>query len=309
MDLDFLRQLSLYAIIGSAIILIIIEKIIPYDKNHKFFREGWFTDFFFYTIVQNYVLSILIFSYIIEYLRIYTGIAEYQLLSDWPIWLQFTFFLFTHDAYIYFFHRFQHRNKFFWRLHEAHHSPPAVDWLAGSRSHALEIIINQTIEFAPIILLGAAPEVVIYKGLIDAVWGMYIHSNIDVRSGKLQYIINGPEMHRWHHALDVEGIDKNFATKFAFWDFIFKTDYLPDFKPQKYGLPYKEYPISSEDTPLLQRLWDDTVSYVMQHVYSFRKFRPKSEEYMPLESLPKHPSTNLENINAHATQVQSPELQ
>ena len=52
-------------------------------------------------------------------------------------------------------------------------------------------------------LLGAAPEVALIKGTIDAVWGMYIHSNIDVRAGVLQYVLNGPEMHRWHHAIEI----------------------------------------------------------------------------------------------------------
>ena len=36
-----------------------------------------------------------------------------------------------------------------WRMHEAHHATADVDWLSGARSHALEILINQTIEFAP----------------------------------------------------------------------------------------------------------------------------------------------------------------
>ena len=35
--------------------------------------------------------------------------------------------------------------------------------------------------------------------MISAVWGMYIHSNINVNTGRLQKFINGPEMHRWHH--------------------------------------------------------------------------------------------------------------
>jgi len=68
---------------------------------------------------------------------------------------RFLFFLVTHDLYIYLFHRLQHASKILWRTHEAHHSGKEVDFLAGSRSNALEIIINQTIEFAPIIILGA----------------------------------------------------------------------------------------------------------------------------------------------------------
>ena len=50
----------------------------------------------------------------------------------------------------------------------------------------MEILINQTIELAPIVLLGASPEVVLIKLTLDSIWGMYIHANIDVRSGQLQ---------------------------------------------------------------------------------------------------------------------------
>jgi sterol desaturase/sphingolipid hydroxylase (fatty acid hydroxylase superfamily) len=151
-------------------------------------------------------------------------------------------------------HRWQHSNKWLWRIHEAHHSPKKVDWLSGSRSHALEILINQTVEFAPIVLLGAPVEVISYKGVISAVWGMYIHSNIDVRTGWLQKIINGPEMHRWHHSTG-KGRNRNFATKLAIWDWIFGTAYLPPSKPDEYGL--KTY---------------FPKNYFTQTLYAFRKF-------------------------------------
>jgi hypothetical protein len=128
-----------------------------------------------------------------------------------------------------------------WRIHEAHHATRQVDWLSGARSHALEILINQTIELAPIVLLGAAPEVALIKVTIDAVWGMYIHANIDVRSGRLQWVLNGPEMHRWHHAIEIrDGV--NFATKLAWWDRLFASAYLPPEKPSGYGIvePFPE---------------------------------------------------------------------
>jgi sterol desaturase/sphingolipid hydroxylase (fatty acid hydroxylase superfamily) len=35
--------------------------------------------------------------------------------------------------------RLQHRSPLLWRIHEAHHSVEDIDWVAGSRSHALEI--------------------------------------------------------------------------------------------------------------------------------------------------------------------------
>jgi sterol desaturase/sphingolipid hydroxylase (fatty acid hydroxylase superfamily) len=141
--------------------------------------------------------------------------ALFHVLKDWPRWAQILLFLVTHDFYIYCFHRMQHRFPVLWRLHEAHHSVENVDWLAGSRSHALEILINQTIEFAPIVLLGAPPEMAPIKATLDAIWGMYIHSNINVREGALQYVINGPEAHRWHHSVAFTGYGFNYSTKLA----------------------------------------------------------------------------------------------
>src|SRR5262249_49895226 len=161
-----------------------------------------------------------------HFLDVRTGWSHQGLVSGWAVWLQVLFFLLTHDLYIYLFHRLQHRSRLLWRIHEAHHSVPEVDWLSGIRSHSLEILINQTIEFAPIVLVGAAPEVAVIKGTVSAIWGMFIHSNLDIRLGVLQYVINGPEMHRWHHADQPEAYGTNFATKFAFWDWLFGTAYF-----------------------------------------------------------------------------------
>ncbi len=243
----------------AVVLLLVLERKMPYRKGLPFFREGLFVDLFWYTLVQSYFLQILIFGFIIAPLAAHFG-TRFNLVSSWPVAAQVGFFVITHDFYIYWFHRFQHNSAFFWRTHEAHHSGKHVDWLAGSRSHIVEIIINQTIEFAPIILLGANPIVVPIKALIDAVWGMYIHANIDVKSGKLQYVINGPEMHLWHHADHEEVYYANFSTKFAFWDWMFGTAFLPkDRKPERWGLPYA-YP----------------KDYFSQHAFSVVRFDEKA---------------------------------
>ena len=184
--------------------------------------------------MQSYLLGIVI-THFSAWLDGVTGLSRLHLVSAWPVWVQVVFFVFTHDLYIYLFHRLQHHSPLLWRIHEAHHATTDVDWMSGARSHALEILINQTIEFAPIVLLGAAPEVTLIKLTLDSMWGMYIHANIDVRTGRLQRIINGPEMHRWHHAIEIrDGV--NFATKFAFWDWMFGTAYRPAHKPSGFGI-------------------------------------------------------------------------
>ena len=256
MSLGEIQIFTAVAIVVGSAIIITLERLFPYTKGQKFFREGFFNDFVLYTLVQSYILGLIISS-IIGWLDQTTNISQYQIMARYPIWAQLLFFLVIHDFYIYWFHRWQHNNKYLWRIHEAHHSVKDVDWLAGSRSHALEILINQTVEFAPIVLLGASPEIAVMKGAIDALWGMYIHSNIDVHSGKLQYIINGPEMHRWHHAdLESDAYNHNFATKLAIWDWIFGTQYLPkEKKPRAYGLSYLNFP----------------KNYISQFFFAFRK--------------------------------------
>lgn len=238
----------------SVVVFVILEKKFPYRPGLKIFREGFWVDLVWYTLIQSYFLKILIFDYIITPIDNHYDLSSLRLVYNWPIAVQLLFFLVTHDFYIYWFHRWQHHSKLLWRTHEAHHSNKEVDWLAGTRSHSIEILINQTIEFAPIVLLGANPIIVPIKALIDAVWGMYIHSNINVKTGKLQYIINGPEMHQWHHADQREVFYSNYSTKFAIWDWLFGTAYLPNKKPERFGL-YYDYP----------------KDYFLQHVFAVKK--------------------------------------
>ena len=230
--------ISLLVIMGTAVFFMIMERWFPYTEGIPLFRVGFFTDFFWYTIVQSYLLGLLIFGFI-DWVDAHSGFHRITLIRDLPLWVQVVVFFLVHDFYIYWFHRWQHKNPYLWRTHEAHHSVRDVDWLAGSRSHAVEIMINQTIEFAPIVLLGS-PEVAVIKGTMDSVWGMYIHSNLDVRTGLFQRVINGPEMHRWHHATDVT--DVNFGTKLAVWDWMFGTAYLPAHKPAGFGLVGEVFP-------------------------------------------------------------------
>ncbi|MFP4369087.1 MAG: sterol desaturase family protein [Bacteroidota bacterium] len=255
-----LEVITTIAIVFAAALMILLERLYPYNKGQKIFREGFWNDLILYSIVQSYLLGLIIF-WLLEWVDNVSGISRLQILSAWPVWLQVVFFVVTHDFYIYWMHRFQHKYKSLWRIHEAHHSTKDVDWLSGARSHSLEIMINQTIEFAPIILLGAAPEVALYKGIISAVWGMYIHSNIKVpykNKFLITHLINGPHMHRWHHRLDYDKGTHNFGTKLAVWDWLFGTALLPESEEEKcesYGLHDEKYP----------------KDYINQHIYAFRK--------------------------------------
>ena len=167
-----IEYISLIIICSWAVILTILERFFPLEKGQKIFRNGFWMDFFWYTLVQSFLLGVLI-AFIIRSIDSSTNLSRLKIIYDWPIFYQVLLFFVTHDLWQYWFHRLQHTNKYFWRTHEAAHATPEVDWLVGSRSHSLEIIIAQTIEFAPIVLLGARPEIAIIKATMDSIWGMY----------------------------------------------------------------------------------------------------------------------------------------
>jgi len=250
--------LASLATVGGALIIIALERIRPYDRQ-RFWRAGLARDLLGYALFQSAVLSLVIGG-LVRALDAVTGASRHGVVSAWPFAAQLALFVVSHDFYIYWFHRAQHRFPLLWRIHEAHHSAREIDWLAGSRSHALEIVINQTVEVSAMVLLGASTDVVLWKGVISIVWGMWIHANIDVRTGWLQYVINGPEVHRWHHAIDYEPPGKNFGTKLAFWDYLFRTADRPSRKPRGYGL--------AEPFPR---------GFFAQQAYAFRAFRRASQ--------------------------------
>lgn len=252
MELSLATICSLVVLLSGGL-LVLLERLFPYNPGQPLFRSGFVVDLGLYAIVQSYVLGLVIFG-LIDWVDMHSGLRRFTLVRSQSLGMQMLVFLLVHDFYIYWFHRWQHKSPVLWRIHEAHHSTTEVDWLSGSRSHSLEILINQTVEFLPIVVF-ASPEVAVMKGAMDAVWGMYIHSNINVRSGWLQRLINGPEMHRWHHADDARSHNRNFSTKLAVWDWMFGTAYLPKAeKPGKYGL-------------------DDHFpkGYIRQHLYAFRR--------------------------------------
>jgi sterol desaturase/sphingolipid hydroxylase (fatty acid hydroxylase superfamily) len=240
-------------IVGWALLLWVLERRFPYGRQ-RFLREGFWTDLVGYTLVQGYAMGLVI-ALLIRWMDEVSGLSRLGLVSSWPLWVQVAFFTLTHDLYIYWFHRWQHASPVLWRLHEAHHSNTNIHWLAGLRSHSLEILVNQTVEFAPLVLLGAPPEVLLIKGMVSAVWGLWIHANVNARTGRLQWVLNGPEAHRWHHATDPDAYNLNFATKLALWDRFFGTAFLPrDRKPAGYGLTDVAFP----------------QGYLRQHFFAFR---------------------------------------
>ena len=139
------------------------------------------------------------------------------------------------DICIYWGHRLSHKYDFLWRFHKVHHTAERLDWLAAYREHPLDNIYTRVIENLPALVLGFPMETIAGFVLFRGLWGLFIHSNVNITLGPLAYIIGSPRLHHWHHDKHRhEGC--NFANLSPLMDLMFGTYYDPGKEPEEYGI-------------------------------------------------------------------------
>ena len=206
-------------------------------REERIFRMGWQTDLkhFFASHAGVQLLSFVTIIPV-QVLFAWTVKLDFQkYVAAQPVWLQFFEMLFVADMFSYWVHRAFHTFPALWKFHAIHHSSLHMDWLAGSRSHLVDTIVNRFFGFVPIFILGfSAPALYAYL-LFVSFHAVYIHANVNHRWPYLRWIFATPEFHHWHHTSDEEGIDKNFAVFLSFIDVIFGTAHMPGHWPKRYG--------------------------------------------------------------------------
>jgi sterol desaturase/sphingolipid hydroxylase (fatty acid hydroxylase superfamily) len=136
-------------------------------------------------------------------------------------------------------HILLHRVSFLWEIHRVHHAITELDWLGNWRFHWSEPLLYGLFSAPPLLLLLAAGlregPLLAYFAL-ETVMGYWNHANLRVRLGPLRYVLNGPHMHAWHHALVQHGErGGNFGVVLSAWDWLFGTAHLPEEEPAAFG--------------------------------------------------------------------------
>ena len=226
-------------LLGSAIVFLLIEKVRPLRKEQPVFRVGWqndLTHFFFNHLVVGFVL--LVTNRVVHgTLGWAQNEAIQSVVGALPFVLAVLVVVLVADLVQYWLHRAYHEVGFLWRFHSVHHSAEAMDWLAGSRQHILELILTRIAVLAPIFVLGFSQRVIDAYVIIVGFQAVFNHCNVDVRLGPLRYVLVTPNFHHWHHSRDTEAIDKNYAAHFAFLDYLFGTAVTADrIWPSRYGV-------------------------------------------------------------------------
>lgn len=228
-----------------AIIFIPIEMVWPKNTEQLRFHEEWKTDLVYFIVSHLFIqfFSVIVTSTVTKLFGGFGLEGLHAWIQSLPFILALFLALFAADFFQYWAHRFFHSYAYFWRFHSIHHSTKNMDWLAGSRTHFVDIFVTRCAAFIPLYVLGFSPLVFNIYILFMAIHAVLIHSNTRINFGLLKYIFATPQYHHWHHCEDPKYYGKNFSTIFTFIDRIFGTYYLPkDVWPEGTGVHEGSYP-------------------------------------------------------------------
>ena len=213
-----------------------LEMVFPWRKEQAIFRKDFWLDGF-YMFFNFFIFSIVISGFYKVLQIVFTDIGiTYKSWavfnpSDWPTALQLIVFFVVLDFVQWFTHTLLHKYPFFWKFHKVHHSVKEMGFAAHLRYHWMENILYKPLKtFGVMILFGFEPQQAFIVHFVAIIIGHFNHSNIKITYGPLKYLINNPVMHLYHHAQELpEGkYGVNFGISLSIWDYIFKTNYIPE---------------------------------------------------------------------------------
>jgi len=216
-----------------------LERLCALRSEQPLFRHEWREDLFYFLVSSLLVqiLTVLSFAPVQSLLTLapMTGLRGW--VGTWPFVIQFVVVMFLTDFVQYWVHRAFHRIPWLWKFHAVHHSAQQMDWIAGARMHFLEIIALRGVTVIPMIALGFSSGVVNAYIFTVYLYSTFIHANVGWRFPVVEKLLVTPRFHHWHHGIEDQAINVNFAIHFPLLDRLFGTHYLPGQKwPGGYGV-------------------------------------------------------------------------
>ena len=226
-------------VLFTGVLFIPIERIFPKWPEQPVFREEWREDLFYY-LVSSMLVQVLTFLTFVPAKSILT-FAPLTGMRTWvgglPFLVQFAAIMFLTDLVQYWVHRAFHRLPWLWKFHAVHHSARNMDWMAGARMHFLEILALRSTTVIPMFVLGFSSAAMNSYIFLVYLYSTFVHANLNWRFPVIEKFLVTPRFHHWHHGLEAEAIDVNFAVHFPLLDRLFGTYHLPEERwPTGYGV-------------------------------------------------------------------------
>lgn len=214
----------------------LLEIAFPWRKEQAIFRRDFWLDAFY--MYFNFFIFAIVISGFYELLGVLfgdIGITAKSLsvlsLSALPMWAQLLIFFIVLDFVQWFTHVLLHKYSFLWKFHKVHHSVKEMGFAAHLRYHWMENIFYKPLKVLGVMLLGGfEPEQAYIVHFVAISIGHLNHSNVKITWGPLKYLFNNPVMHLYHHSyvLPKGSYGVNFGISLSLWDYIFKTNYIPE---------------------------------------------------------------------------------
>jgi len=236
-------SLSLAAV---ALVFVIAERKFPLHPQ-KTLRKSWLMDvgyFYLGSIVPAFVL-LLVMQLITALLSPLGPMPWHAWVADLSAPVAFVASALLSEVAYYWAHRLTHQVPLLWRFHAVHHSAPHLDWLVNTRAHPLDLSFVRAFIFVWLYVTGFSQRdpgsvAVAHSAFVVwmTVWSYFIHANIRLNLGWLEYVVTSPHFHHWHHVKgDPALVDKNYASTMPWLDMLFGSFYLPKNEwPKQYGI-------------------------------------------------------------------------
>jgi sterol desaturase/sphingolipid hydroxylase (fatty acid hydroxylase superfamily) len=240
-------QIATYlSVIVGAVMVAGLEWTNPYRQQWWAEKQEWVQDAIFMALIQGVfpkLVAVAVLFSLSQVLHAQDLIVKGWWPTQWPVPFQMLFMMILADGMRYWLHRWAHEWEPLWRFHAVHHSPHKLYWLNVGRFHPIDKGLQLCLDTLPFLFLGVGEEVLGLYVVCYAINGFFQHCNIDLRLGFLNYLISGPELHRWHHSMVKQESNHNYGNNFIIWDRMFGTWYWPEERDvQELGLGNREYP-------------------------------------------------------------------
>lgn len=192
--------------------------------------------------VLNVLFTGLLFGTAVEFMSQWSQEHNWGLLHQLPlgtIWKTILAVVLL-DAWMYCWHRLNHRIPLFWRFHRMHHSDPHMDVSTATRFHWGELAFSTLFRLLLIPLLGLESWQIILYGLLVYFSTQFHHANISLGrlDSLLRWLFVTPDMHKIHHSRLHQEFNSNYSTVFSCWDRLARTYQMrPHLETIDFGLP------------------------------------------------------------------------
>ncbi|WP_251834810.1 sterol desaturase family protein [Serpens gallinarum] len=137
----------------------------------------------------------------------------------------------------YVFHRASHRIRWFWAAHVVHHSSEQMNITTSSRQSLFYGFSGNWLFYLPLVMLGFAPEWVLFMLSVDLAYQYFIHTQAIGRLPRpIEWLFNTPSHHRAHHGRNPQYIDRNYGGVLIVFDRLFGT-FVEEREKPEYGIP------------------------------------------------------------------------